>query len=128
LIERLETEPDCANFGSRHASNLERAFNCSHPEDPKLGQNEEGIVNRRESLEKTIAKILHRYCNFGWANYYIPGEKFPSLIEELVEVASPAGQVGQDELVQFFLRTQRMESAQDRAAKLQEEFAITKKG
>ena len=83
---------------------------------------------RRELLEKTVAKILHRHCNFGWANYYIPSEKFPSLIEELVEVASPAGQVGQDELVQFFLRTQRMESAQDRAAKLQEEFAITRKG
>ena len=57
-----------------------------------------------------------------------PGEKFPSLIEELVEVASPAGQVGQEELVQFFLRTQRMESAQDRAEKLQQEFAITRKG
>ena len=39
---------------------------------------------RRELLEKTIAKILHRHCNFGWANYYIPSEKFPSLIEELV--------------------------------------------
>jgi hypothetical protein len=127
LIERLETGPDCANFGSRRAR-VASTLDGSHPEDPKLGQNEEGIVNRRESLEKTIAKILHRYCNFGWANYYIPGEKFPSLIEELVEVASPAGQVGQDELVQFFLRTQRMESAQDRAAKLQEEFAITKKG
>jgi hypothetical protein len=101
---------------------------CTQPEDSKLGQNEERITNKRESLEKTIAKILHRYCNFGWANYYIPGEKFPSLIEELVEVASPAGQVGQEELVQFFLRTQRMESAQDRAAKLQEEFGITKKG
>ena len=49
-----------------------------------MGQNEERIANKRESLEKTIAKILHRYCNFGWANYYIPGEKFPSLIEELV--------------------------------------------
>jgi hypothetical protein len=97
------------------------------PEEPKLAQNEERIANKRESLEKTIAKILHRYCNFGWANYYIPGEKFPSLIEELVEVASP-GQVGPEELVQFFLRTQRMESAQDRAAKLQEEFAITRKG
>ncbi len=36
---------------------------------------------RRELLEKTIAKILHRHCNFGWANYYIPSEKFPSLIE-----------------------------------------------
>ena len=51
-----------------------------------MTQHEEGNHNRRESLEKTIAKILHRYCNFGWANYYIPGEKFPSLIEELTHL------------------------------------------
>lgn len=93
-----------------------------------MGQNEERGKNRRESLEKTIAKILHRYCNFGWANYYIPGEKFPSLIEELVDVASPAGQAGYEEVVQFFLRTQRMSSAQERAGKLMEEFAIHRKG
>ena len=93
-----------------------------------MAQNEERTTNRHESLEKTIAKILHRYCNFGWANYYIPGEKFPSLIEELVEVASPAGQAGQEEIVQFFLRTQRISSAQDRAAKLAEEFAVYRKG
>jgi hypothetical protein len=92
-----------------------------------LAQNEERTANRRESLEKTIAKILHRYCNFGWANYYIPGEKFPSLIDELVEVASPAGQVGHEEIVEFFLRTQRMASAQERAAKLTETFAIYRK-
>lgn len=93
-----------------------------------MGQNEERGNNRRESLEKTIAKILHRYCNFGWANYYIPGEKFPSLIEELVEVASPAGQAGYEEVVQFLLRTQRMSSAQERASKLMQEFAIHRKG
>ena len=122
----LEWRPDCANFGA--AGSYRDSVRGRQPEDPKLGQNEERITNKRESLEKTIAKILHRYCNFGWANYYIPGEKFPSLIEELVEVASPAGQVGQEELVQFFLRTQRMESAQDRAEKLQQEFAITRKG
>jgi hypothetical protein len=92
-----------------------------------LGQHEEHDVNRRESLEKTIAKILHRYCNFGWANYYIPGEKFPSLIDELVEVASPAGQAGYEEVVQFFLRTQRMASAQERAAKLMKDFALYRK-
>ena len=92
-----------------------------------MANNEEKGANRRESLEKTIAKILHRYCNFGWANYYIPGEKFPSLIEELVEVASPAGEVGYEEVVQFFLRTQRMTSAQERAAKFTEEFEIYKK-
>ena len=92
-----------------------------------MAHNEESNGNRRESLEKTIAKILHRYCNFGWANYYIPGEKFPSLIEELVEVANPAGQAGYEEIVQFFLRTQRIPSAQDRAAKLMEEFSIQRK-
>jgi hypothetical protein len=97
------------------------------PEDLELARNEEPIANKRESLEKTIAKILHRYCNFGWANYYIPGEKFPSLIEELADVASPAGQVGYDELVSFFLRTQRMQSAQERAAKFQEEFVVTRR-
>ena len=52
--------------------------------------------DRRELLEKAIAKILHRHCNFGWANYYIPSEKFPSLIEEWVEALSPGGQVGHD--------------------------------
>jgi hypothetical protein len=93
-----------------------------------LAKKEESGGPRRETLEKTIAKILHRYCNFGWANYYIPGEKFPSLIEELVEVASPAGQAGLDEIVQFFLRTQRMVSAQERATKLMEEFSIRHKG
>jgi hypothetical protein len=92
-----------------------------------LAQNEERGANRRESLEKTIAKILHRYCNFGWANYYIPGEKFPSLIEELVEVASPAGQANYDEVVRFLLRTQRMSSEQERAAKLMQEFGIYRK-
>jgi hypothetical protein len=94
----------------------------------ELAKHEEASGNRRESLEKTIAKILHRYCNFGWANYYIPGEKFPSLIEELVEVASPGGQAGVEEIVQFFLRTQRMASAQERAAKLLEEFSLQRKG
>ena len=89
-----------------------------------MAQNDDRTTNKRELLEKIIAKILHRYCNFGWANYYIPGEKFPSLIDELVEVASPAGQAGFEELAQFFLKTQRMSSAQERAQKLLEEFAI----
>jgi hypothetical protein len=92
-----------------------------------LSQKEEGGAKKRESLEKTIAKILHRYCNFGWANYYIPGEKFPSLIEELVEVASPGGQAGYEEIVRFFLRTQRTTSAQERAAKLMDEFSLQRK-
>ncbi len=79
-------------------------------------------------LEKAIAKILHRHCNFGWANYYIPSEKFPNLIEELVEVLSPGGQVGHEELVQFLLRTQRLSSIQERAAKLQTEFTLYRRG
>jgi hypothetical protein len=92
-----------------------------------LAHKEERSSNARETLEKAIAKILHRYCNFGWANYYIPGEKFPSLIAELVEVAVPSGQAGHDELVQFFLRTQRMASAQERATRMMEEFEINRK-
>ncbi len=75
-------------------------------------------------LEKTIAKILHRHCNFGWANYYIPSEKFPGLIEELADALSPGGQVGHEELVQFLLGTQRLPSVQERVAKLEEEFSI----
>lgn len=85
-------------------------------------------TDRREVLEKTIAKILHRHCNFGWANYYIPSEKFPSLIEELVELMSPGGQIGHEELVQFFLSTQRLSSMQERVARLEREFAIYRRG
>ncbi|HYB90327.1 MAG TPA: hypothetical protein VEC38_04700 [Candidatus Binataceae bacterium] len=92
--------------------------------------NEEGGhgASQRAVLEKTIAKILHRHCNFGWSNYYIPREKFPSLIEELVEVMSPGGQAGHEELVQFFLGLQRVASVQDRVARLEEEFAIYRRG
>ncbi len=79
---------------------------------------------KRELLEKTIAKILHRHCNFGWAHYYIPSEKFPSLIDELVEVLVPTGQVSHEEIVQFFLRTRRLSSEQQRAEKLDEEFVV----
>jgi hypothetical protein len=89
-----------------------------------VSDEQENSTDRREMLEKAIAKILHRHCNFGWANYYIPSEKFPSLIEELVEVLSPGGQVGHDELVNFLLGTQRLSSVQQRAAKLELEFAI----
>ncbi len=88
----------------------------------------EHASGRRELLEKTIAKILHRHCNFGWANYYIPSEKFPSLIEELVEVMSPGGQAGHDELVQFFLGVQRLPSIQERVAKLEQEFSVYRRG
>ena len=79
---------------------------------------------RREQLEKTVAKILHRHCNFGWANYYIPSEKFPGLIEELVEVLSPGGQASHEDLVQFLLKLQRTSSLQERASRLEQEFAI----
>jgi hypothetical protein len=78
----------------------------------------------RALLEKSIAKILQRHCNFGWAHYYIPSERFPSLIQELVDVVGPTGQVGHEELVQFFLRTQRLASAQERAERMAEEFSI----
>src|SRR5260370_17936181 len=78
----------------------------------------------RALLEKSIAKILQRHCNFGWAHYYIPSERFPSLIQELVDVVGPTGQVGHEELVQFFLRTQRLPSAQQRAERLPQESAI----
>jgi len=83
---------------------------------------------KRELLEKSIAKILHRHCNFGWAHYYIPSDKFPSLIDELVEVLAPAGQVSHEEIVQFFLRTQRFSSEQQRAEKFSEEFAVYRRG
>jgi hypothetical protein len=93
-----------------------------------LNDERERGSDRREVLEKTIAKILHRHCNFGWANYYIPSEKFPSLIEELVELVSPGGQVGHEELVQFFLSTQRLSSVQQRVARLEREFAVYRRG
>jgi hypothetical protein len=89
-----------------------------------LNDEHENSNDRREMMEKAIAKILHRHCNFGWANYYIPSEKFPSLIEELVEVLSPGGQVDHGELVNFLLGTQRLSSVQERAVRLEREFAI----
>ncbi len=89
-----------------------------------MNDERESTSGRREEIEKTIAKILHRHCNFGWTNYYIPSEKFPSLIEELVELLSPAGQVAQEELVRFLLDIQRAPSVQDRVAKLQRDYAI----
>ena len=106
-----------------------RAEHRASGELPLSNENEkEHAAGRRELLEKTIAKILHRHCNFGWANYYIPSEKFPSLIEELVEVMSPGGQAGHDELVQFFLSVQRLPSIQERVAKLEQEFSVYKRG
>jgi hypothetical protein len=86
------------------------------------------VAARREALEKAIAKVLHRHCNFGWANYYIPSEKFPSLIEELLELLSPGAQVGHDELVQFLLGAQRLSSVQERVARLERDFVIYRRG
>jgi hypothetical protein len=80
--------------------------------------------DKRELMEKAIAKILHRHCNFGWAHYYIPSEKFPTLIEELIEALGPGGQASHEEVVQFFLGTQRSSSEQQRVEKLMAEFAI----
>ena len=89
---------------------------------------QEHAGGRRELLEKTIAKILHRHCNFGWANYYIPSEKFPSLIEELVEVMSPADKPGTTSWCEFFLGVQRLPSIQERVAKLEQEFCGVQAG
>jgi len=93
-----------------------------------LNDEQEHNAGRREVLEKTIAKILHRHCNFGWANYYIPSEKFPGLIDELIELLNPGGEVGHEELVQFFLGTQRTASVQDRVAKFAEGYIVYKRG
>jgi hypothetical protein len=101
---------------------------ASEAGEHSLNDEQQHPGGRRELLEKTIAKILHRHCNFGWANYYIPSEKFPSLIEELVEVMSPGGQAGHDELVQFFLGVQRLPSIQERVKKLEQEFFVYKRG
>ena len=53
---------------------------------------------RQENVEKMIAKILHRHCEFGWAHYYIPSEKFPHLVDELLKVLQPVEEAGEDEL------------------------------
>jgi len=93
-----------------------------------LNDEHEHSGTSRELLEKTIAKILHRHCNFGWANYYIPSEKFPGLIEELAEAVSPSGEAGHDELVNFFLGVQRVASIQERVERFEREFTIYRRG
>jgi hypothetical protein len=77
-----------------------------------------------EQLEKAIGKMLHRHCNFGWANYYIPSEKFPALVKELVQLIGPGAAVPHAELVQFFLSTQRVESIQNRVEKFEAEYSV----
>lgn len=81
----------------------------------------------RESLEKTIAKILHRHCEFGWAHYYIPSEKFPSLVDELLKVLQPAEEAGDDELVKLFLTLRRYTSEQERVSRLLSEYRVLRR-
>jgi hypothetical protein len=81
----------------------------------------------RESLEKTIAKILHRHCEFGWAHYYIPSEKFPSLVDELLKVLQPAEEASEDELVKLFLNLRRYISEQERVNRLVSEYRVLRR-
>jgi hypothetical protein len=81
----------------------------------------------RESLEKIIAKILHRHCEFGWAHYYIPSEKFPSLVDELLKVLQPAEEAGEDELVRLFLSLRRYTSEQERVSRLLSEYRVLRR-
>jgi hypothetical protein len=81
----------------------------------------------RESLEKIIAKILHRHCEFGWAHYYIPSEKFPSLVDELLKVLQPAEEAGEDELVRLFLSLRRYTSEQERVGRLLSEYRVLRR-
>ena len=43
-------------------------------------------------------------------------------------MASPAGQASYEDVVEFLLRTQRMASSQERAARLMQEFTVQRKG
>jgi hypothetical protein len=93
-----------------------------------VNDNQDNDTGGREAIEQAIAKILHRHCNFGWANYSIPSEKFPGLIRELTELLSPSGAASHEELVNFLLGVQRLASIQERVAKLEREFAIYRRG
>jgi len=81
----------------------------------------------RESLEKIIAKILHRHCEFGWAHYYIPSEKFPSLVDELLKVLQPSEEAGDDELVRLFLHLRRYASEQERVSRLLSDYRVLRR-
>lgn len=81
----------------------------------------------RDSLEKMIAKILHRHCEFGWAHYYIPSEKFPNLVDELLKVLQPADEAGEDELVKLFLGLKRYSSEQERVDQLLTAYRVLKR-
>jgi len=86
------------------------------------------LMAGRENLEKTIAKILHRHCEFGWAHYYIPSEKFPSLVDELLKVLQPAEEAGEDELVKLFLGLRRYTSEQERVNRMLAEYRVLRRG
>jgi hypothetical protein len=86
------------------------------------------LMAGRDSLEKTIAKILHRHCEFGWAHYYIPSEKFPSLVEELLRVLQPAEEASEDELVKLFLGMRRYPSEQERVQRLLADYQVLRRG
>lgn len=81
----------------------------------------------RDSLEKMIAKILHRHCEFGWAYYYIPSEKFPNLVDELLKVLQPAEEAGEEELVRLFLGLKRYASEQERVDQLLTVYRVLKR-
>ena len=81
----------------------------------------------RDSLEKMIAKILHRHCEFGWAHYYIPSEKFPNLVDGLLKVLQPAEEAGEDELVKLFLGLKRYSSEQERVDQLLTAYRVLKR-
>ena len=81
----------------------------------------------RDSLEKMIAKILHRHCEFGWAHYYIPSEKFPNLVDELLKVLQPSEEAGEDELVKLFLGLKRYSSEQERVDQLLTAYRVLKR-
>ena len=81
----------------------------------------------REALEKIVAKILHRHCEFGWAHYYIPSEKFPTLVEELLKILHPAEEAGEDELVRLFLGLRRYTSEQERVHRVLENYKVLRR-
>lgn len=81
----------------------------------------------QENLEKMIAKILHRHCEFGWAHYYIPSEKFPKLVDELLKVLQPADEAGEDELVRLFLELRRHTSEQERVGQLLANYRVLRR-
>ena len=82
-----------------------------------------------EVLEKTIARILHRHCEFGWAHYYIPSEKFPALVNDLIKtLRPPEEEANEEELVRLFLGSRRYLSEQERVARLRKKYRVLRRG